>query len=281
MDTQFEPYAPPKPAQPPSSSSFVVPPPSVSAPSFPEAPPATQGLPKQLYPTQSSTGSTWLGNAPQWTTNGPYNVPAQALASSPHGAPPGDPEASFISPYDIPSQDPSSSSFVAAELALLPRSAYAPPPSQTAEDDPRTRARIPIFRFGFGGRVASCFHTQLDATTGVDVSLTGRKSSPIHMRTLKSLIPSSAIEPSTSEFPGPLFTGPSSLAIIKAAAGSTVKSKKVTVLKYLSERAEEVERGLGYISTSKLDERHSVQGLATLLRVLSVMVENDGKLSGT
>ncbi len=89
-------------------------------------------------------------------------------------------------------------------------------PSQTAEDDPGTWVCIPIFWFGLGGHVASCFHTQLDAITGVDVSLTGRMSSPILMWPLKSLIPSSAIGPSTSEFPHPLFPCPTLLAIIKA-----------------------------------------------------------------
>jgi hypothetical protein len=67
------------------------------------------------------------------------------------------------------------------------------------------------------------------------------------------------------------------------ALSGAAKTKKAAVLKYLSERADELEKGLGFYSTSKdmSTNRRSAEGRAMLLRLLGVMVENDGKLSGT
>ncbi|KAF9518189.1 hypothetical protein BS47DRAFT_324942 [Hydnum rufescens UP504] len=162
---------------------------------------------------------------------------------------------------------------------------YAPSPSVNAADDLRSSARIPIFCFGFGGKVASCFHSQLDATAGFDVSFTGRRSSPIQIRLLNKLISPSALEPSTSEFPGPLFTGSSgpAMALVRTTASNTSKSKKASVVKYLAERVEEVQRGLGYLSSARdsVIDKRSAEGRAILLKLLSVMVENDGKICGS
>ncbi|KAF8334307.1 Sec23-binding domain of Sec16-domain-containing protein [Cantharellus anzutake] len=267
----YDPYAPPKSEPPPSTSSVPL--------SLPPLAPSLSAQP-QHRSSQSSTSSTMSAYAPIPSISA-HGAPMPATIPHPRNLALAALESSYVPSFSNPDHTSTPSSSSVPESTPTVRSVYAPSPSQTAEDDPRTRARVPIFCFGFGGRVASCFHTQLDATTGVDIALTGRRSSPIFIRTLKSIIPSSAIEISTSEFPGPLFTGPSSLAIIKPTAGGVIKSKKSAVLKYLSERVEEVERGLGYVSSSKTDERFSVQGLAALLRALSVMVENDGQLSGS
>ena len=161
---------------------------------------------------------------------------------------------------------------------------YAPSPSVNAADDLRRTARIPIFCFGFGGKVASCFHSQLDATAGFDVSFSGRWSSPVEIRMLNKLIPASALEPSTFEFPGPLFSGSSgpAMALVRTTASNTSKSKKASVVKYLTERAEEVRRGLGFLSSAKdsAADRWSIEARAVLLKLLSVIIENDGKISG-
>lgn len=137
----------------------------------------------------------------------------------------------------------------------------------------------------------TCFHSQLDVTPGFDVSLAGRRAAAISIRSLKSLTSElGAMEMGTgtgTEFPGPLFSGSTAPTVTIAALGRTTttssatKSKKAAVLKYLTERADELEKGLGYLSsTREAVERRSAEGRCTLLRLLAVMVENDGKVSG-
>jgi hypothetical protein len=121
---------------------------------------------------------------------------------------------------------------------------------------------------------------------GFDVALAGRPSGVINIRSMKSVTSELLLEPSVAEFPGPLFTGnilPTiGLGRATGAQSSAVKTKKAAVLKYINERADELEKGLGYLSSTKDDaERRSTEGRVVLLRLLAVMVDNEGKLSGT
>lgn len=211
------------------------------------------------------------------------------------------PASSAYQPMSVPQHPPSIYTTSPSQSAMhsLPptasssgpptqsRAIYAPSPSQSAADDPRSTARIPIFHFGFGGKVVACFHSQLDVAPGFDVSLTGRRAAPLTIRSLKSITSESTLEPSTAEFPGPLFSGPSAaptIALTRATGttSSATKSKKAVVVKYLTERAVELEKGLGYLSSNKdAAEKRSTEGRSILLRLLAVMVENDGKLSGS
>lgn len=134
--------------------------------------------------------------------------------------------------------------------------------------------------------MVTCFHSRTDLNAGFDVALAGRPSCVINIRSMKSVTSESVSEPSEAEFPGPLFAGSISPTIGLGRATGTqsnaVKGKKAAVLKYINGHADELERGLGYLSSTKdVAERRSAEGRVVLLRLLAVMVDNDGKLSGT
>ncbi|CAE6525396.1 unnamed protein product [Rhizoctonia solani] len=152
----------------------------------------------------------------------------------------------------------------------------------------RHDSRAPIISFGFSGRLVTAFPGLSELTGGFDVSL-GRKAAPIQIRTLHKTVPESAVEVSSAVFPGPLFSDPGSPTkglVSVGVGGSGAKTKKTAVLKYLGERAEEIERGLGYLamdagSTPGPSDRSKSEGKLVLVNLLKIMVENDGKLTGT
>ncbi|KAG8924904.1 hypothetical protein FRC01_010910, partial [Tulasnella sp. 417] len=175
-------------------------------------------------------------------------------------------------------------SSVPAESAYTPRasmestysSSYVPSSTQTGGDDllGRTTCRAPIISFGFGGKVVSCFAKQIDGSAGFDVSLISRRPPPISVRPLKSIMMEGA-----PKFPGPLFSDPGTPTVnITRTAAATVKAKKALVLKYLEERAAEVEAEIGQLAPEVRCQR---AGKLSLILILKVMVENDGKVSGS
>lgn len=85
-----------------------------------------------------------------------------------------------------------------------------------------------------------------------------------------------AVDITSSIFPGPLFLDPSSP---KGSAAD--KSKKASILAYLDTQATEIEQGLAWIK-GKGDEIQfrEQEGKAVLLRLLAVMIGNDGRLMG-
>lgn len=160
---------------------------------------------------------------------------------------------------------------------------YAPSPSLLGANDPlgRTAARVPIFSFGFGGKLVTCFHGAASLNTGFDVALSSRNSTGVHIRVLKTLIPESALSASTASFPGPLFSDPgASTGLVRTGASTQTKTKKANVVKYLSERAQEIAMGLPYVKADSA-ERHQAEGKLALVKILKVLVENDGRLTGT
>jgi COPII coat assembly protein SEC16 len=160
---------------------------------------------------------------------------------------------------------------------------YAPSPSLLGANDPlgRTAARIPVFSFGFGGKFVTCFHGAASFNTGFDVALSSRNSTGVHIHLLRKLIPDSALDTSTVVFPGPLFSDPGSLTnLVRTGSISQTKTKKPQVVKYLSERTDEIALGLRYLNPDSI-ERRRAEGKLILIKVLKVMVENDGRLTGT
>lgn len=159
---------------------------------------------------------------------------------------------------------------------------YAPSPSLLGTNDPlgRAKAKVPVISFGFGGKIITCFHTSPTYETGFDVALSSRKCTDVHIRTLHKVIPESALDISSAQYPGPLLGDPGSpvSTLMKTAtAASARKTKKAKVLKYLEDRAVETEKGLGYLNDGSAEKR-SAEGKLALIRVLIVLVEYDGQL---
>jgi hypothetical protein len=160
---------------------------------------------------------------------------------------------------------------------------YAPSPSLMGANDPlgRTSVRIPVFSFGFGGKIVVCFHNEGMLNTGFDVALSSRSSTKVQLRSWKKQIPES-VQDSGAGFPGPLHAdpGPPTTRIMKATSSTQAKTKKAQLIKYLSDRIEEITQGLGY-QHSGSPEKRMVEGKLILVKLLKIMIENDGRLLGT
>ena len=161
---------------------------------------------------------------------------------------------------------------------------YAPSPSLLGTNDPlgRASARVPVFSFGFGGKVVTCFHGAEMSSAGFDVALSSRQSREIHVCSLHKLVPQSALEDTTVVYPGPLFgdAGSQAVSLVRPGTSTQAKTKKAKVVKYLEDRVAELSSVVAYASTGLL-ERGRSEGKLTLFSLLKVMVENDGKLNGT
>ncbi|GJJ12130.1 hypothetical protein Clacol_006371 [Clathrus columnatus] len=161
---------------------------------------------------------------------------------------------------------------------------YAPSPTLIGANDPlgRTSIRVPVISFGFGGKLVSCFHLAQDAG-GFDISLTTHQTTSVVVRSLTEVIPASAMDSNGTSFPGPLFSDNSTSSLARTVGvgiSSQLKNKKTTVIKWLDERAEELVNGMAYISSGS-PERYKAEGKVVLLKLLKIMVENDGQLSGS
>ena len=172
----------------------------------------------------------------------------------------------------------------AQELTVKPTiSQYAPSPSLLGTNDVlgRTASRAPVISFGFGGKLVSCFHGGDSLNTGFDVALAARNQTGVRVQTLTKLLPESALDFPTSVFPGPLIGDPgatTATSLVKTSA-SVAKAKKTAVLKYLTDRIEELARGIAYLHSESVEGRRA-EGKLVLLKLLKVMVEHDGKLTG-
>lgn len=122
----------------------------------------------------------------------------------------------------------------------------------------------------------TCFHGGGSLNTGFDVALSSRNTTSIKIHTLNKLVTKSALGTSEAEFPGPLFADPSTQSLVRSAASA--QAKKAKVIAYLEARATELGQGLGYFS---VQERRTAEAKLVLVKLLKIMVENDGKLSGS
>ncbi|KAI0306558.1 Sec23-binding domain of Sec16-domain-containing protein [Multifurca ochricompacta] len=160
---------------------------------------------------------------------------------------------------------------------------YAPSPSLLGSNDPlgRTSSRASVVSFGFGGKLVLCFHGSNTLNTGFDIALSSRQTTGIQMRPLHAVIPESALDHISTSFPGPLFGDPGSpTGLVRAAAATQSKNNKAKAIKYIEERAEEIFRGLGYLSP-RSPERRQAEGKHVLVKLLKVLLEHDGHLSGS
>ncbi|KAJ7219322.1 Sec23-binding domain of Sec16-domain-containing protein, partial [Mycena pura] len=192
---------------------------------------------------------------------------------------------SYVSRYNHAAPEASAPP-ASQEILMKPvqSSAYAPSPSLLGANDPlgRTSSRAPVFSFGFGGKLLTCFHGA-SMNTGFDVALSSRNSTGIQIRQLKKIIPKSALEASSASFPGPLFSDPGtpSTGLVRTTTTSSqTKTKKARLVKYLTDRAEEISQGIGYLHPGSV-EGQQAEGKLVLVNLLKILVENDGRLSGT
>ncbi|KAG2084819.1 vesicle coat trafficking protein Sec16 mid-region-domain-containing protein [Suillus discolor] len=150
------------------------------------------------------------------------------------------------------------------------RPPYAPSPSLLGSNDPlgRTSSRAPVISFGFGGKM--------------DMMLlcSSRHSTDVRVRVLHKLLPEFVLEPSAAAYPGPLFSDPGTpVSIVRTGASSQVKTKKARIVKYLEDRIEELTRATTYMSDGT--EKQRTEGKLILVKLLKIMVENDGALLGS
>ncbi|KIK57809.1 hypothetical protein GYMLUDRAFT_61199 [Collybiopsis luxurians FD-317 M1] len=274
VSSPYDPYAPPTHQQVPKAPSSPPQPYGHSRPhisgSAPAAPPRNRSMSNG---SMLSTLSEDPSNHNRFQSN-----------ESDYGA--------YSSRYNYPENEklsvdsgpPSSTLGPAQEIKAPTYTPYAPSPSLLGTNDPlgRAGARVPVFSFGFGGKFVTCFHGADKMNTGFDVALASRNSTGVEIRTLNKLIPSSSLNISSATFPGPLFSDPGSptAGIVRPGAAAQTKTKKARVIKYLEDRAEELSQGLGYMHSGEEDQGRT-ESKIILFKILKILVENDGKLSGT
>lgn len=287
------PYAPvAAPSQPPAANPYGPPPVPQQQPADPYAPAAAATNPYAPPPAGPATNAyAPPANLSIKPTPNPYAVPPQPAAAQ--AAKPYKPYApSRSNTLSVPGQQGYGSPEMPVQtLSYIPstfkppvgspavfNNAYAPSPSLVGANDPLSRvsARAPVFSFGFGGRLVTCFHGGESLSTGFDVALSSRNTTSIKIHTLNKLLTKSALGTSEHEFPGPLFADPSTQSLVRSVASA--QAKKAKVIAYLDSRATEIGQGLGYFSVA---ERRTAEAKMVLVKLLKIMVENDGKLSGS
>ncbi|TBU65725.1 Sec23-binding domain of Sec16-domain-containing protein [Dichomitus squalens] len=218
---------------------------------------ATDPYAPARYPTRQSSEHTY----------GSFVLPSQPSSLSANGAPP-------TATYDRTGGQ-------VVTLAPQTHSHYAPSPSLLGTNDPlgRTSARVPVISFGFGGKLVTCFHGA-NMNTGFDVALSSRQSTDIKIHLIHKVISESVLDTSAASYPGPLYSDPGSpTASLVRTGAQALKAKKARVIKYLEDRAEEINGGLGYHKPGSVD-RSRAEAKRILVLLLKAMVENDGRLSG-
>lgn len=111
--------------------------------------------------------------------------------------------------------------------------------------------------------------------------MSARPATQISFRPIKDVVPSSVISTQThagTPFPGPLFCD--AAAGMLAGAAANTKAKKTALLQWLDELAVEAEREVGYVGNDSVFGRPKAEGKSVLIKLLKVLVENDGKLTG-
>ena len=240
------------------------------------------------YIPRTSSPLSGVKNEAKKPSNTPSNLSAQSSVSSVGISPavPMHASRSLNAPNDEYTSRPTSQRLDLKvglpDIMKLSNTQYAPSPSLLGSNDPlaRTSARAPVVTFGFGGKMVTCFHGMPGLNAGFDVALSSRASSELKVHILHKLLPASALSSPSSSYPGPLLcdSGTPSLSLVRPSLSAQTKAKKTAVVAYLSSRANEIDQGLGYLSNL---EKRAAQGTLILVKLLKIMVENDGRLLGT
>ncbi|KAJ9112057.1 hypothetical protein QFC22_006351 [Naganishia vaughanmartiniae] len=150
--------------------------------------------------------------------------------------------------------------------------------SHLARASPAAR-RVPCVSFGPHGKLVVAFQRDPEAESSAQVTSLayGDSSSglPVHIRRLADSLPPLAEMSGTTQWPGPLLTDP------QASKTSTAEKKKRDTLNaFLTERIQEIESGLPYLSASGKDivTRANQEAIMLLYQVAQLMLKHDGKV---
>ncbi|KAJ9093084.1 hypothetical protein QFC21_006580 [Naganishia friedmannii] len=150
--------------------------------------------------------------------------------------------------------------------------------SHLARASPAAR-RVPCVSFGPHGKLVVAFQRDPEAESSAQVSSLayGDSSSglPVHIRRLADSLPPLVEMSGTTQWPGPLLSDP------QASKTSTAEKKKRDTLNaFLTERIQEIESGLPYLSASGKDSVTRANQEATMLlyQVAQLMLKHDGKV---
>ncbi|KAI0273647.1 Sec23-binding domain of Sec16-domain-containing protein [Gloeopeniophorella convolvens] len=225
-----------------------------------------------------STSNSSLLSSHSSTTSDPYTPSRRGQGASEASA-----SASPHQSSRLPAYDAERSHGQTLVLSAQTHAPYAPSPSLLGTNDPlgRTSSRAPVISFGFGGKLVLCFHGSNTLNTGFDVALSSRQTTGVQLRPLHTVIPESALDHISTSFPGPLFCDPGSpTGLVRPGVAAQSKNNKAKAIKYLEERAEEISQGLGYL-TQGSPERRQAEGKHILVKLLKILLEQDGQLSGS
>lgn len=166
-------------------------------------------------------------------------------------------------------------------------SAYDPVDASARPDlgeDPLARAssaarKVPSVSFGPNGTLVVAFQRGLDEDTSLQSTSLAygddSKGLPVHIRRLADLLPPPAEESGSTPWPGPLLTDPQA-----SRASTAEKKKRDTLNAFLTERIQEIESGLPYLSASGKDvvTRANQEATMLLYQVAQLMLKHDGKV---
>ncbi|GAA5975728.1 hypothetical protein JCM11641_005850 [Rhodosporidiobolus odoratus] len=254
----------------------------------PAAPPSASMARANSYgaaaPARTTSTDSYAAYPPQALQGGPYSARADGNLTAPAAY------GSFPQSQYAPEQQQHHDQYTAGAHPAPPtlsRQASFVTNGEVA-DLGLERCTAPVVSFGFGGRMVVVFPRGGQPSYGIDASNpygapagTQAPPSTVHIRKLGDYIPPSSTDGSSS-FPGPIFLDGG-----KANAGK--KRKEATA--WLSQRIVELEQEVHYTkgATQALtgspgvapDNRRKVETQLVLYKLVLVMVENEGRLTGS
>ncbi|CAG8549189.1 12834_t:CDS:2 [Acaulospora colombiana] len=285
------------------SDSTLVPPISTGVPRDPYAPktPPVNISPQKML-TPAASGVIDLSHSPPnirqpISSYDPYNPSSSLRRTDTMGSI----ESTHTQPYTVAPPNPyAPTTNMSPDVAVVDRTqyagyvptpqassnAYAPSPSLLGTNDPLGRAsvRVPIFSFGFGGRVVVCFHNN-PGMGAFDGMAPGKPSTALSVKTLKDVIPTTAYDVTDSSFPGPLFNdqGTGGATSVLQTTAALTKAKKSNIIQWLDARIVEEEGGVAFrgLGESQDGSPAKAEGRVVLMKLLKIWIDNDGKLSGS
>lgn len=195
---------------------------------------------------------------------------------------PMDPPSSWRGPDRAASADPYASTYdpyaVASRPPLDRRISSNSGIGSLIPDLGLDRSTAPLVTFGFGGKMLVVFPNAVRSNYGMDSNLYGTGStvdldstpSTVHIRQLVDYVPASE----STTFPGPIFMDGG-----KANAGK----KRKEAVSWLDQRISEQEQETSYVTRSQHSKslEKNVDNRLILLKLVKLLVENEGKLTGT